>query len=99
MNAADSLILRMLAYMAPLVPLPPGGMNSHFSQEVRVGHGDYRTLNFSVLSYKLNQGDGIRYYSRQSGSVFNEFNEEVIARLGRQDTLAIQEFFITFTAD
>ncbi|MDB5158899.1 MAG: hypothetical protein JWR50_3606 [Mucilaginibacter sp.] len=65
---------------------------------VSVGYGDYNTLRLSLFSFKFSRklisGLNISYYS-ESGFLYNEFNSTVISKLKSNDTLAIQECFLT----
>lgn len=57
--------------------------------------GNYKKLQIPLISYKLkNQSDG--YYYSSYGSTYNEFNESYIKNQGVNDTLAVQEFILTF---
>lgn len=89
-DRAPVLLSEIVKYPAPKT----GGPDGNIRREIRVGQGDYDSLNISAMSYKFTSGDGKKLVSGQYGTFFNEFNEGVIRKLGVNDTLAIQEFKI-----
>lgn len=67
-------------------------------KSVFVGYGNYNTLKVSVFSSKFSRkiitGSSYSYYA-ESGFSYNEFNSAVIKQLKANDTLAVQEFYLT----
>ncbi|MCE7042377.1 hypothetical protein [Dyadobacter sp. CY312] len=69
-----------------------------------VGYGNYTELKLSTFEYKrvkwyLMSGyfpEPILQKSSTSGTKFNEFDQSYISKVGKNDTLAIQEYFYTF---
>lgn len=84
-------VIDILKYNSPKVTL----LGGYTRKEVRVGHGNYNEMQLSVLTYMLNKGDRITQWSGESGTLFNEFNEDIVSSLGFQDTLAVQELVLT----
>lgn len=95
-GSSNNLINDILKYTATRIQVPPFNNFDYLTKEVRVANGNYKNLNFSVLSYFLRSNHGSS--SRQSGYLFNEFNENALSKLRVNDTLAIQEYTINFKA-
>lgn len=92
---AHSIFYKMLKYPMnydPAFMLPNG---RYWSKDIRVAYGSYQNIELCYLSYKISEYTDYSY-SIMSGWTFNEFNPEVINRLGARDTLAIQEYRIRF---
>jgi hypothetical protein len=66
----------------------------YLTKQVRVAYGNYRSLNVSKLSYLLKSGNTIY----QSGTLLNELNENISKKLKSTDTLAVQEYTLSFKA-
>src|SRR5690606_11283146 len=96
-GSSSNVINDLLKYNAPREPgLAIFGID-YFTKEVRVANGNYRNLNFSVLSYFIKRSSN-NGSSQQSSYLFNEFNENIISKLKANDTLAIQEYTLNAIA-
>lgn len=95
---SGDIIRSFLKYTGELIPAyPPFFGDGYLAKEVRVGHGSYRDLEISFLSYILSRHRDTFQHS-VCGRLFNEFNEEAKNTLQLRDTLAIQEYKIRFVA-
>ncbi len=84
----------IMLFPEKITPIPGIG---YAVNETRVGYGDFTNLKISLFSYKLlrrNMSSG--NYESLSATLYNEFNQPFINALGATDTLAIQEFKLSF---
>jgi hypothetical protein len=94
----QSLAYKLLKFKAPLKTIGTAPTLTYTSPEVRVAYGNYLDLNFSVLSYKIAQDDGITLET-QTNIVSNQaidFNAAFLAQLPTIDTIAVQEFIYNY---
>lgn len=86
---------KMIKYKNPLLPVASGpNFMTYFTNEVKVAHGNFNKMELSVLCYVFKQGNPSSSWSKSTGTLFNEFDQESISSLGVNDTLAVQEFVI-----
>jgi hypothetical protein len=89
------LIDTCLKYKYPKIPTTQGTSLSYYAtKEVRVGHGDFNSLDISGISYLLKLGS----WQTGSGNLLNEFYEGGISQVRENDTLAILEYAYNFRA-
>lgn len=108
-TAAQLTNYKMAKYQSPIEPVWDSKYRVY---HMLIGYGDYSDLKLSVFNYSLltrwhnfsNDYFGFNdttstdyiYKSKTSGKVFNEFNESYVSSIGKNDTLAIQEYFYEF---
>ncbi|WP_022823929.1 hypothetical protein [Hymenobacter norwichensis] len=90
-STPNDIIHSLLKHASPLVPVPTSTGFSYLTKEVRVGYVEGDNLRVSRLHYRLKRTGSSGSFSEQSGSLFNEFNQASVARIGTGDTLAVQE--------
>ncbi len=90
---SSDFIPDILKYTSKNIPVSPLNQYDHLPKMVQVAHGSFRELDFSALSYLL-----VTRYSRKSGIIYNEVNDNITAELGALDTLAVVEYTINFRA-
>jgi hypothetical protein len=85
-----TLLLRdMLKYTAPIYAYPTASGVGYSTSEVRVGYDKGNQLALSYLQYYWLQST-FGYSGRYSGTLFNELDDNVAAKVGPTDTLAIR---------
>jgi hypothetical protein len=84
-SSSSMLLHDMLKYTAPVYPVPTSTGYSSMTSEVRVGYDRSSQLQISRLQYYWLRGQS-RYY----GVLFNELNENVVAKVSASDTLAVR---------
>jgi len=94
------ILYEFLKYDYPLIAVPVAANIGapYLGKEVIVGYGDYNTLKLSRFSYKLTSrtsNTSTYIYNINFGFIYNEFNSAVISQLKANDTLAVQESFLT----
>jgi hypothetical protein len=82
----NQLIQDMLKYTAPKVAVPAYLNIDYVTQEVRVGYGDAKQIQLSYLQYYWVKSNG----GWATGTLFNEVNDGVSAKIAGTDTLAVQ---------
>jgi hypothetical protein len=85
-----------LQYTGPYISYPITNGTAYLAKEVDAAHGDYNTLTLSVLAYKFTSGPYPSTYQMTAGTVYNEFNLSANLNLGKNDTLAVQGWTVTY---
>lgn len=86
LSSQNQLIQDMLKYTAPKVAVPAYLSFDYVTQEVRVGYGDAKQIQLPYLQYYWVKANG----GWATGTLFNEVNEGVSAKIFGTDTLAVQ---------
>jgi hypothetical protein len=86
LSSGTMLLHDMLRYTAPIYPFPTATGYGYVTSEVRVGYDRGNQMQLSRLQYYWLAGQS-RYY----GVLFNELNEDVAAKVGAKDTLAVRQ--------
>ena len=90
-SADDDILFGMLKYSSAVQLTPP---NKYYSV-INVVYGDYTNLTMSFFTYKLVKES---LFLTEYSKVYNEFNADVASKLGALDTLAIQEYAVSYKA-
>jgi len=90
------VLYAFLQYTGPYISYPVTGGTAYLAKEVDAAHGDYNTLTLSVLTYKFTSGPYPATYQMVAGAVYNEFNLSANLNLGKNDTLAVQGWTVTY---
>jgi hypothetical protein len=87
------LFVNMFKYSMPYVPYNVSPIQVQYrTKDVRVGYGNALEMALPVMSYHISSRPSSSSYYRASGISFNEFDETVLAKMGANDTIAIQLF-------
>jgi len=92
-NGVNNIVYNFLQYTAQYVP---NGDTGYLTKEVYAGHGDYNAITLSVLAYKYVRGPYPSTYQISAGTVYNELNLSANLNLGKNDTLALQGWTVTY---
>ena len=92
----QDLAYLLLKFKAPLITigLPPN--ITYTTKDVKVANGTYLDLNFSVLSYKIKQGN-----NAVVGTTYNQpitIDANALTQLQTTDTIAVQEYIVNYKA-
>jgi hypothetical protein len=96
LSADNMLLYDMLKYVGPkgFTPCSNGNLSGcYVAQEVRVGTGDAKQITLPCLQYYWSVSQlymGRQFTRHQQETLFNEFNEAVIAKVPQSDTLAVR---------
>ncbi|OCX52673.1 hypothetical protein BEL04_14600 [Mucilaginibacter sp. PPCGB 2223] len=95
-NGPGDVLYTFLQYTGQYISFPINNGTAYLAKEVDAGHGDYNTITLSVLAYKFTSGPYPAKYQMLAGSVYNEFNLSADLNLGKNDTLAVQGWTVTY---